>query len=550
MAEIWHWLEAFNMKHSLQSNILDRQACYEAMRGKDPRFDGRFFVGVRTTGIFCRSVCSARLPLLENCTFFLSAAAAQAAGYRACLRCRPELAPSTGTVAPPLEGSSAAVVARALRMIERGALDEGSVRELAERLGVSDRTLRHQFAQHVGTSPTQVAKTRRLLFAKRLLDETSLPITEIAISAGFKSIRSFNSAFLNSYGRSPSAMRRSSQPAHNASDPITLKLPFSEPYSWQALMAFWQPRRISGIEVATAEEYCRSIVLNGKPGWVTVRPVAGESYLQVQIGFAQVSQLGTIMARLRQMFDVGVNIAAVEDCLMRSPLLKPLIAHQGLRVPGAWDAFELAVRAIVGQQVSVAAATTMFNRIVETYGEPLKVTGKPNVLTRVFPKASVLAQADLTALGLVQTRAKAISHLAQVLTENPSFFDEMTTLPRAIDALCALPGIGPWTAHYIAMRALNEPDAMPPGDVALLRAAKSLGTDVNIAQFTQLSENWRPWRAYAAMYLWQFDAQQQMRHPHKRAAANITTEKTITQKIVTNKVNREDVARETVGTQS
>lgn len=525
------------MSQHLKSTVLDRHVCYEAMRANDPRFDGRFFVGVRSTGIFCRSVCPARLPKLENCTFFLSAAAAQHAGYRSCLRCRPELAPAAGVMAPPIEGSSAAVVARALRMIELGALDDGSVTALAARLGVSDRTLRQQFSQHVGTSPGQVAKTRRLLFAKRLLDETSLMMTEIAISAGFKSIRSFNSAFQNSYGRSPSSIRRvqnashgssygsSHGSSHGASEPITLKLPYGEPYNWQALMAFWQPRRMVGIEAVSAEGYCRSIVLDGEPGWIAVSPVADESYLQVQIGFAQVSQLGLIMARLRQMFDVGVNVVAVEQCLSRSSLLKPLIGNQGLRIPGAWDAFELAVRAIVGQQVSVAAATTVFNRIVETYGEPLTVTHKPEALTRVFPKAAVLAQADLTAVGLVKARARAIAHLAQVVTERPSFFDELTTLPKAIDALCALPGIGPWTAHYIAMRSLNEPDAMPPGDLALLRAAKHLGKDISSTQFTQLSEEWRPWRAYAAMHLWQFDAQRQAETIAAQSAAKKNTDK-------------------------
>lgn len=491
---------------ALENTALDRHVCYEAMRANDSRFDGRFFVGVRSTGVFCRSVCPARLPKLENCTFFLSAAAAQAAGYRACLRCRPELAPAVGVLASPVEGSSAAVVARALRMIELGALDEGSVVALAARLGVSDRTLRQQFAQHVGTSPRQVAKTRRLLFAKRLIDETSLSMTEVAISAGFRSIRSFNSAFLASYGRAPSTMRRAQKLTHGASDPIVLKLPFSEPYDWQSLMAFWQPRCMTGIEMVTAERYCRSLVINGEPGWVAVRPVAGKPYLQVQISLVQVSQLGKIMARLRQMFDVGVNVAAVTACLERSELLRPLITRRGLRIPGAWDAFELAVRAIVGQQVSVAAATTVFNRIVAAYGEPLTVAGRPDGLTRVFPTAAVLAEADLTGVGLVKARAKAISHLAQLVVERPSFFDEMTTLSKAVDALCDLPGIGPWTAHYVAMRSLNEPDALPPGDVALLRAAKRLGKEVSRAQFAEMAEEWRPWRAYGAMYLWQFDA--------------------------------------------
>lgn len=506
---------------------LDPQVCYQAMQANDVRFDGLFFVGVRSTGIFCRSVCSARLPKFENCTFYLSAGAAQYAGYRPCLRCQPELAPvvSPAMAAKGDQGmSGAAVVNRALTLIDAGALDEGSVVGLAARLGVSDRTLRQQFSRYVGTSPGQVAKTRRLLFAKRLLDETTLPITEIAISAGFKSIRSFNRAFQQTYERSPSTFRRdvtfcqekrseelpSAQQADTAF--ITLKLPFSRPYNWEALMAFWQLRTIAGVEVATAEQYCRSIVVNGQPGWVMLRPVADQPYLQVQMGLADMSQIGRVMARLRQMFDVGVNVVAVESHLARSQLLASLFSaapSQGLRIPGAWDPFELAVRAIVGQQVSVAAATTVFNRIVTTYGDPFTASGKPAVLERVFPRAAVLAAADLTALGLIRAKAKSISGLAQVVADNPAFFEEMTTLPTAVETLCQLPGIGPWTAHYIAMRALNEPDALPPGDLALLRAAKALGHSITKKELDQLAEDWRPWRGYGAMYLWQFDAQTQ-----------------------------------------
>ncbi|MEL7143593.1 MAG: Ada metal-binding domain-containing protein [Cyanobacteria bacterium J06573_11] len=516
---------------------LDPHVCYQAMQANDPRFDGRFLVGVASTGIFCRPVCSARLPKYENCTFYLSAGAAQQAGYRPCLRCRPELAPAVNVNG--LAGGT--VVNRALQLIEAGALDEDSVAALAARLGVSDRTLRQQFSRYVGTSPGQVAKTRRLLFAKRLIDETRLPMTEVAISAGFKSIRSFNSAFQKTYGRSPSEFRRKTvspieeqTEAQKETPFITLKLPFSRPYNWQALMAFWQPRSILGVEVATADQYCRSIVIDGQPGWVSVRPVAQQPYLQVQIGQVSVGRLSRVMARLRQMFDVGVNVAAVEAHLARSHVLAPLFSkarpsapqsdtpasnsllaqskaqsNRGLRIPGAWDPFELSVRAIVGQQVSVAAATTVFNRIVATYGEPLAAPGKPAALEKVFPPPQVLSDADLTLLGLVRAKAKAISHLAQVVSTQPDFFNQMTTLDSAVKTLCELPGIGPWTAHYIAMRALNEPDALPPGDLALHRAAKRLGHAVTKKEFEQMAEAWRPWRGYGAMYLWQFDAQMQ-----------------------------------------
>ncbi|MEL6470696.1 MAG: AlkA N-terminal domain-containing protein [Cyanobacteria bacterium J06623_4] len=500
-------------------NRLDAQVCYQAMRANDRRFDGRFFVGVKSTGVFCRPVCPARLPKFENCTFYLSAGAAQQAGYRPCLRCRPELAPMSDGGACVADGAKT-VVAKALRLIEAGALDEGSVAALAARLEVSDRTLRQQFAQYVGASPSQVAKTRRLLFAKRLIDETPLKMTEVAMSAGFKSIRSFNSAFLQTYGRSPSSFRSGGRTARTLTQsgspsqarptqPITLKLPVSEPYNWDALMGFWQPRSVTGVEVATPTSYCRSIEIDAQQGWVSVLPVAEKPYLQVQIGFPQVGQIGKIMSRLRRMFDVGVSVAVVEAHLARSPLLKmPLQTAQGLRIPGAWDAFELSVRAIVGQQVSVAGATTVFNRLVNSWGETLTAPDSPSVLDRVFPKPATLAGADLTQVGLIRTKAKAISTLAQIVAENPLFFEEMTTLPTAVKTLCALPGIGPWTAQYIAMRALNEPDALPPGDLALLRAAKRLGYEVSKREFENMAEDWRPWRGYGAMYLWQFDAAQ------------------------------------------
>ncbi|MEL6160046.1 MAG: DNA-3-methyladenine glycosylase 2 family protein [Cyanobacteria bacterium J06554_11] len=498
-------------------NGLDAQVCYQAMQANDRRFDGRFFVGVKTTGVFCRPICPARLPKFENCTFYLSAGAAQHAGYRPCLRCRPELAPASDEVACTANGTKT-VVAKALRLIEAGALDEESVAALAARLKVSDRTLRQQFAQYVGASPGQVAKTRRLLFAKRLIDETPLKMTDVAMSAGFKSIRSFNSAFLQTYGRSPSSFRSGNRPAVTVSkreivgsqslQPITLKLPVSEPYNWDALMGFWQPRSVIDVEVATPNSYCRSIEIDAQQGWVSVMPVANKPYLQVEIGFPQVGQIGKIMVQLRRMFDVGVSVAVVESHLARSPLLKmPLQTAQGLRIPGAWNAFELSVRAIVGQQVSVAGATTVFNRLVSAFGEKLAAPGSPDVLDRIFPKPAALAAADLTQVGLIRAKAKAISTLAQIVAENPRFFEDMTTLPAAIKTLCALPGIGPWTAQYIAMRALNEPDALPPGDLALMRAAKRLGYEVSKREFEKMAEDWRPWRGYGAMYLWQFDAQ-------------------------------------------
>lgn len=496
-------------KSTESKNTLDPHTCYQAMQSKDRRFDGLFFVGISSTKIFCRAICSARLPKLENCTFYKSAAAAQQAGYRPCLRCRPELAP---TINLPATHN---VINQALQLIEKGALDNSSVADLSQQLGINARTLRQQFAHHIGTSPTQVAKTRRLLFAKRLIDETALSMTDIAISAGFKSIRTFNNAFQNTYGRSPSSFRRkptthkSTQTDTQTSAPtdtLSLKLPFTTPYNWPALMAFWQPRSIHGIEIATATQYCRSFTLphlqKQQPGWLSVSPVPGQAYLQVNIGNAPITYISQIMSRLRQMFDVSANITAIENHLANSPILATLTG-QSFRIPGAWDPFELTIRAIVGQQISVAAATTIFNRIVTTYGEPLCISGAPTVLNQIFPTAQVLTTADLTSLGLVKSRARTINHLAKTVVEQPHFFDEVKDLDSAVKKLCDLPGIGPWTAHYIALRALSKPDAFPPGDLALLRAVEKLGHTVDKKELIALSEAWRPWRGYAAMCLWQ-----------------------------------------------
>lgn len=486
--------------------LLDPEICYRAIATKDARFDGQFFVAVRTTRIYCRPICPANTPKPENCSFFVSAAAAQFAGYRPCLRCRPELAPhlfaQVGTVA---------TVTRALRSIAAGALDEGSVTELATRLGVGDRHLRQLFAQHLGASPVAVAQTRRCLFAKQLIDETALSMTDIALAAGFTSLRRFNDAMSKTYGRSPSTLRRSQRPAAT----LSLKLPFTAPYNWAAIVRFLTPRVTPGLESVSLDRYQRTIALDGDYGWVEVRPIlhcnpcgiGGQNYLVANICFPKVSLLGQIVDRLRRMFDLNANVAEISADLERDPLLKPLVAQQpGLRIPGAWDNFELAVRAILGQQVSVAAATTLAGRLVETYGEPLVASSAVDALRFVFPAPEVLAAADLTTLGMPRSRAVAIVTLATAVLQNPRLLSLDQSLTTAVANLCQLPGMGEWTAHYIAMRALREPDAFPASDLGLLRSMAALGHPVTKAQLEERSQLWRPWRSYAAMYLWSADS--------------------------------------------
>jgi AraC family transcriptional regulator, regulatory protein of adaptative response / DNA-3-methyladenine glycosylase II len=477
---------------------LDPLVYYRVFQTKDDRFDGQLFIAVRTTGIYCRPICPANTPKLENCTFYPSAAAAQSAGFRPCLRCRPELSPRLSSYV-----GTASTVSRALRLIAEGALDQGTVDALATKLGISDRHLRQLFQQHLGTSPIAIAQTRRLQFAKQLIDETHMPMTDVSIAAGFASIRRFNDVIAKTYGRSPSELRRQTVSTPETPPSITLKLPFSPPYNWSALLQFLMPRAIPGVEVASLAGYERAIALDGEQGWIQVQPVAGQNYLVAQIQFPKVARLAQIVERLRGMFDLSAHTAEISALFQSDPILSGIVGLQpGLRIPGAWDVFELAVRAILGQQVSVVAATRLAGRLVATYGEPWQLAEANASLRFVFPRPEVLATADLTTLGITQSRAKAIAALATATAQDPQFFSQFHSLEDAVHRLCQLPGIGEWTAHYIAMRALREPDAFPTGDLGLLRSMAAIGYPVTKAQLAEQSQAWRPWRGYAALHLW------------------------------------------------
>jgi AraC family transcriptional regulator, regulatory protein of adaptative response / DNA-3-methyladenine glycosylase II len=477
---------------------LDHDTCYRALQTRDSRFDGHFFTAVKTTGIYCRPICPARAPKSENCQFYLSAAAAQTAGFRPCLRCRPELTPQF--VSPGSE-----IVTRALHLIADGQLaGEGTIAQLAAQLAVGERQLRRLFAQQLGASPVAIAQTHRFLFAKQLLTETTLPITDVALAAGFNSLRRFNTVIQKECRRSPRELRRHTvAPTQTATGSIPLKLAFMPPYNWAALVGFLMPRLTAGIEVITPHYYQRTIALNGGHGLVTVRPVSGQPYLLADIQFPQVQLIGHIVERLRRLFDLTANVVAIAAHLGQDPRLQPAIAARpGLRVPGAWDGFELAVRAILGQQISVAAATTLAGRLVAAYGEPLQLTNATATpLGFVFPTPAELAQADLTTIGVTRPRAAAIAALATAVIEQPQLLRPGRNLADAVKTLVQLPGIGDWTAHYIAMRTLREPDAFPASDLGLLKAV-SPGLLVTKSELLAMAESWRPWRAYAAMYLW------------------------------------------------
>lgn len=480
---------------------LDHETCYRAVQARDRRFDGRFFTAVLTTKIYCRPICPAPTPKRENCVFLSCAAAAHENGFRPCLRCRPEISPG---LFAQFEGT--AVVSRALNLIAEGALDDGKVADLAEQVGVGDRHLRRLFTEHLGASPLAVAQTRRILFAKQLIDETSLSMTDVAMAAGFMSIRRFNEVMQKTYQRSPRELRRIHVSENPEDSPtpaeITLKLPFNPPYHWSALVRFLAPRAIPGVEAVDSDSYCRTICLDGLHGIVEVRPVEGQNYLLAKIRFPKVGAIAPIVERLRRLFDLNANATEISAHLERDPRIQERVAAlPGLRVPGAWDSFELAVQAILGQQISVAAATKLAGRLAEAYGEPLNLEAPTETpLQLVFPRPEVLAIADLTQLGLTRARAQAISSLATAVAEG-QVLHNFPSLESAVQTLCKLPGIGEWTAHYIAMRALREPDAFPATDLGLRRSL-SPGNPLTKAELLEMAQSWRPWRAYAAMYLW------------------------------------------------
>lgn len=476
----------------------DPKTCYRAVKSRDARFDGRFFTGVTSTGIFCRPVCPANTPREENCTFFSNAAAAIEAGFRPCLRCRPEAAPG----GPAWNGTST-TVNRALRLINEGALDEQSVEHLATRLGIGERHLRRLFIEHVGVGPKAMAQTRRVLFAKKLINETDLPLTEIALAAGFGSIRRFNSTFQKLYGKPPRNLRRLAGDIPSAGDsPLRLKLTLRPPYDAAQIFGFFKSRAIPGVESVEDGTYRRTIRLNGQSGVLEVHHVEAENHLSLSVTLADMSSLKTIVERTRRLFDIDADSAAINAHLRQDPILAPSIkARPGLRVPGCWDVFEIAVRAVLGQQVSVAAARTFAGRLAAAFGEPLASSSSED-LKRVFPTAETLATADLTAIGLTKKRAETLNTMARAFADGSLDLDQAQDAGDIETRLTALPGIGPWTARYICLRAFGDPDAFPSGDLGLLNAFKAHGETLSIKELDRRAENWRPWRAYAALHLW------------------------------------------------
>ena len=471
--------------------VLDDATCYRALKSHDTRFDGRFFIGVRTTRIYCRPVCTARVPLKENCRFFQSAAAAESQGFRPCMRCRPELAPGFAAV-----DANRRLAQSAASLIEDGRLTDARLPDLAATLGVTDRHLRRVFQDEFGVSPVEYAQTQRLLLAKRLLTDTRLPVIDVAMSAGFASLRRFNDLFRNRYRMTPGDLRRAAKA--DVADRFAFDLAFRPPYDWDSMLAFLARRAIIGVEAIERGQYVRSIRVErrGKTytGSIGVCLSKRKHALRVVASASLAPALPIVLSRVKHLFDLGAHPDEIAAAL--GPLGKK---HPGLRLPGAIDGFEIAVRAILGQQVTVQAATTITGRFAAAYGEAIETPYAG--VTKLFPtpeRIAALEPGDVASKGIIATRARAIVELAKALENGALDLDPAASSVEAtVAALESLPGVGPWTAQYIAMRALAWPDAFPHPDVAVIKAIGA-----KPAAALAASETWRPWRAYAVLHLW------------------------------------------------
>ncbi|NRQ35371.1 DNA-3-methyladenine glycosylase 2 family protein [Nonomuraea sp. NN258] len=463
---------------------LDFDSCYRAVSARDARFDGRFYTAVTTTRIYCRPICPARTPASRNVRFYRHAASAEAAGFRPCKRCRPELSP--GDPGWDLRGD---LIGRALRLIDDGAADERGVAGLARRLHITERHLHRLFVAELGVGPLAVARTKRLLLAKQLLTETGLAITEVAFAAGFGSVRQFNATMRETYGFTPSELRATAggraaprPETEVAAGPVTLRLRLHrrEPYDADGVFAFLAARAIPGLETADASAYSRAV----PGGTITLTPERGHVALEVAV--SDTRHLARIVARCRRLLDLDADPDAIAGVLGQTSLAPLVAVRPGLRVPGTFDGFELAVRAVVGQQISVAGARTLLGRIVARADAP----------EGLFPGADHLLGTDLTGLGLTGRRIDTLKALAAAVASGEIDLDGGQDPAEAVSALLGLPGIGPWTAGYIALRALRDPDAWPTGDLVLVKRMAALGIPNDHIDL------WRPWRAYAALHLW------------------------------------------------
>jgi len=484
---------------------LSRATCIRALDARDPRFDGVFFVGVTSTRIYCRPVCPAPPPRRDRCQFFSNAAAAERRGFRPCLRCRPELAPGNASI-----DATERVARAASARIASGALNGRSVDALAAEFAITARQLRRVIEQQTGVSPVELAQTHRLLLAKRLLTDTKLSMTQVAFASGFQSVRRFDALFQERYRLTPSALRRKTvSNDDNAVDTVSLTLGYRPPLDWDALLAFFAARATPGVEYVDDNCYARTVSINGLQGWVRVQPTAmrgnaaqrfsDQRSLRVEIPASLTPALMPLLAKLRHLFDLDADPVIIGQQLSASGLEKQVVARPGLRVPGAMDGFDVALRAVLGQQVSVKGATTMAGRFAAQFGESIATPDERlRVGTPVAARVANATVAELRALGVTTARAETIRALASAVASGALRIEPNVDVARTMAQLTALPGIGDWTAQYVAMRAFRWPDGFPASDLWLRRAVGGL----TAARLTKESERWQPWRAYAAMHLW------------------------------------------------
>lgn len=480
----------------------DSRAWYAAFKAKDARFDGRFFVGVSSTGIYCRPVCPAKLPKEENCAFYESAAAAEQAGYRPCLMCRPELAPG----AAPIDATSA-LARKAARLLEENCGSGQNMEAYVHRLGCSDRHLRRAFAAAFKVPPVQYLQTCRLLLAKNLLTDTDLSVTEVAMAAGFGSLRRFNDLFRTQYRLSPTALRKQAANTKSGGGDITVMLGYRPPYQWRQILGFLAGRAVPGVEVVNGDGYMRTVRYEAGErkrvyGWMRVGHRPQKNALTVTVSSALLPALPHVLARVRNLFDLHCYPDAVYETLSAMNAIRPGLCVPGTRLPGCFDPFEMAVRAVLGQQITVKAAGTLAGRLAAAYGTPVE-TGMEG-LTHVFPSALDIAALDgdiadrLGPLGITRVRAHTILGLARKIADKYLDFTLCMQPEAEIKKLLSIPGIGGWTAQYIAMRAMGWPDAFPHTDYGVKKALAPLSE----SEILKMAEAWRPWRGYATINLW------------------------------------------------
>jgi len=490
---------------------MDDDQRYHAAASKDARFDGVFFTAVRTTGVYCRPSCPAITPKRANVTFYPTAAAAQQAGYRACKRCRPDASPGS-----PDWNVRSDVAGRAMRLIADGIVDRDGVPGLAARLGYSPRQVGRVLAAEVGAGPLALARAQRARTARILVETTTLPMGDIAFAAGFASIRQFNATMLEVYDTAPSVLReraerrrgnakgRAAEPG--AAGALCLRLPFRPPIDTGRVFGYLRARAVPGVELVTATEYARTISLPNGPGVARLRIVPGQNWVECSLSLADLRDVTAAVQRCRRLLDLDADPQAISGFLASDPVIGPLaVACPGRRSVGAVDGDEIALRAVLGQQVSVAAARRLAGRLAALHGGPLPPgsgDAASAALTHVFPDVATIAALDPGTLPMPRSRARALVGLADALASGAVCLHPGADREEAAARLLALPGIGPWTAGYIGMRALSDPDAFPPGDAGVLRALRTFGHAVASGSDTGAAQAWRPWRSYAVHHLW------------------------------------------------